>query len=420
MLPALLSLKRPTSRILLVAALLLSANCSSADYPDDIRQVTVLGYQVDRQNWNRGSDWFEKAWKKHHATIWRDQREAYRYHKPVVMFPFEWKQIYNDDSITPTSEQARDHNWKNYRWNNGGADDPIATAKQHPRVKAGDAVIIPKIGFTATATPFPIPRFIKANKDWWWGAGSTSTGPASQEFIRLDIPEVRQHVENVLYAITQKWGSDPAIAMFVFGEYFNGPAEEHPPGFNSTKHKEAVKTILRNVIAKMPRDNNNRRQMLGLASPNFGGSFIRKDIITMGLVPVESNVEPRFPPESFKLTEDQVYYAENGAHLFSKGDSRFYDLGKKFDWSRAPDNPFGYGPHSKNVPLTAEQYMWYRTHIIPTQSIVFGIGPGVGQEDIESAIRKFGRGGTQANNWGGSPRKLEIVSPPEPPSMTFN
>lgn len=407
-------------KLLTLTSLLLYVNCTHAEYPTDIRQVTVLGYQVDRQNWNRGSNWFDEAWTKHHANIWRNQPEAYRFHKAVVMFPFEWKQIYNDDSIVPTASQARDHGWKNYRWNNGGADDPIGIAKKHPRVKAGDAVVLPKIGFSATATPRPLPQFIKSRSDWWWIGGSTSTGPGAQEFLRLDKPEVRQHVENVLYAITQKWGSDPAVLMFAFGEYFNGPPANHPQGFNATKHKEAVKVILNNVIAKMPRDSNGKRQMLGLVSPNFGGNFERNDIITMGLVPVESNVELHFPVEGFQLNANQLYYASKGAHLLSKSDSRFYDLGKKFDWSKAPNNPFGLGPQNKNVPLEAQHYMWYRTHMIPTQSIIFGVGPGVGQSDIEIAIRKFGRGGSMTNQWGVSPILFEGVSPPKPPRMSSN
>ncbi|MGB0849305.1 MAG: hypothetical protein ACPGSM_21395 [Thiolinea sp.] len=399
-----------------LTALLIFAQIVSAAYPTNIRQQTMLGYNIDTQAWSRADvgakTWFEDAWDTHHADRWANQPDAYSQHFAGVMFPFEWKQIYVDDSITPTTSQARDHTWSNYIWNNGGTDDPIGIAKLHARVIAGDAVVIPKIGFSATATPTPVPQFIRDVSSWWWIGGGTSTSPTVQHFIRYDNADVQDHVENVLYAMHQKWGNDPAVAGFIFGEYFNGPSEDHPSGFSAKNHKEGVKTILTNVLAAMPLDSDGKRQMLGLASPTFGGTFVRDDIIDMGLLPVSSNVELVFPPENYALMEDLKYYSDQGAHVLSKGDSRFYDLAKKFDWTDAPSNPNGYGSSDTAVVVDVEDYSWYHCDVVPTHSIFYNTGSGLTQSEINTAISKFGRGGSLASTWCVAPATYSASSAP--------
>lgn len=393
-------------------------------YPTNIREMVVLGQSIDGQHWSRADEgaktWFEDAWDTHIADRWTNQPDAWNEHFVGVFFPFEWKQLYVDHSIVPTPAQARDHTWSNYIFNNGGIDDPIAKAKLHPRVIAGDAVLIPKIGFSATATPSPVPDFIKATSSWWWLGGSTSTGPGTQEFIRYDNADVREHVENVLYALHQKYGSDPAVMMFIFGEYFNGPQADHPSGFSGTAHKEGVKTILVNAIADMPLDGDGKRQMIGLSSPTFGGSFVRDDIIDMGIVPVASNVELIFPPEDYDLLANDLYYVAQGIPILSKNDSRFFDLGNQsFDWSQAPSNPFNLGSGDTSVTPTIEQVFWYRTSVVPTHSMLFNTGDGLSQSDINTAISKYARGGSEVATWGAGPIAYSAASAPGGSSISL-
>lgn len=401
----------------------ITGNAQSSGYPTNIRSMVAFGQSIDGQFWSRADEgaktWFEDAWDTHIADRWDNQPEAWDEHFVGIFFPFEWKQLYVDHSIVPTSVQARDHTWSNYIWNNGGINDPIAKAKLHPRVIAGDAVLIPKIGFSATATPSPVPDFIKATSSWWWLGGSTSTGPGDQEFIRYDNADVRAHVENTLYALHQKYGNDPAVMMFIFGEYFNGPSADHPAGFNATTHKEGVKTILINAIADMPLDSNGKRQMIGLSSPTFGGGFVRDDIINMGICPVASNVELIFPPEGYDLLANDLYYVAQGIPVLSKTDSRFFDLGKTFDWTSAPSNPFGLGSGDTAVQITAEQVLWYRTNIVPTHSILFNTGSGLTQSAINTAISKYARGGSEVATWGAGPIAYSVASSPGGSSISL-
>lgn len=391
------------------------AQIAFAAYPTDIRQKTMLGYNVDGQAWSRenknGKTWFEYAWDTHHADRWGSQPAAYEKHFAAVMFPVEWEQIYTNQNDTPTSAEARDHTWDGYIWNNGGIDDPIAIAKQHPRVAAGDAVIIIKMGFSATATPTPLPNFIKNNNGWWWESFRDDAETDPREHLRFDVTAARQHVEDAFYAMTQKYGNDPAVSMIVFGEYFNGKSQYHPSGLNKTAYKEAVETILDNVITAMPRDGDGKRMMIGLSSPSFGGTFVRDDIIDLGIVPIESNVEMVFPPSDYALTLNAKYWSDEGIHIMSKGDSQFFgsDKQKSFSWADAPQpNPFGFGPDATLRPLGVDQYLWYKGSELPTHSVLFNIGQDeVTQADINDAISKFARGGSEVGTWG--------VSPPEFP-----
>ncbi len=383
-----------------------------------VRQYSAIGVKnTKRDVFNKPTrGWFTTEWKKTMGKVVTDANTcAFEKHYPALVAKFRWSEAYVNDQIKPTRSQARDPNWSNYIWNqkepsSGYVIDGISDALESDLINNGSGIakLSVSIGLSATSDNLLPPGWMRKDKALTWVEGRNNNGKNNNWHVRFDNPVAVDHAEDFLAAFLAKYGNNKGLHSINIGEYYFGQKQYIPSGLDRTKYSLGVKNLWEQMVAAAPRDENGQRINIVQTNPMFASGLTVEDMeaLEIGISTSDTNIS--FPVSSNSVSDAmRKLYDGKKTHVMIAGDARYACQGRRQQWSGTA-NPFGHRKGYSGV-ATPQEILWYHGEAgpVPTHSIFMTIatwcdGPQTTQNFID-AIRKFGRCGTEAHEWGAAP-----------------
>ena len=360
---------------------------------------------------NPSNGWIVKEWNKVLAEVLRDAPGVFCNHYPVLGARAEWSRAYIDQNLKPTHEQAQDPNWSNYIWNQ--REDGITNALNNPLIDNGNGIakLYILIGITATSGQYLPPKWMRDDESLTWEGGKNTSGLVGNFHIRFDNPEAVEHVADFMTAFLKKFGDNTGVHSISLGEYYFGQEKDRPLNLNRNKYFAGARDLWERCVSAAPKDGDGNRVNILQTNPLFGGSVSVDDLEKIGIGMSESDTRLDLPVS--KTPETQALkrlYDGKKVHVMIEGDSRYSRQGRKQTWDDTP-NPFGHKEGYSGIATPQELY-WYHGEKGPAPVYTLILNPADWAEgpqnskNIIDAIKTFGRGGRQSEEWGPSPAAL--------------
>ena len=306
----------------------------------------------------------------------------------VVQTHIRWDRVLVDENAVPTHAQMRDPNWSGYTWNDPSSNaSEIDRMLQAPCVQSGKCKVSIHLSLGATSGANP-PNFM-LNQDLAW------TGEDGLVRVKYYKPEAVQYAQEFTAAALERF-NDSNIGSVKIGEYF--PGDIHPQDYNRDAFIAGYEDYLNYVAANAPKDSNGDRVLIYQSNP-----ITKPGLLEMSDFPRLKMGVAGSDPHMFEIKgtdrERLQYY---GVIPFSlPGDATYVNNAVTVTWDGTP-NPFNHPAGYTAVPTAAERAWYYGSSGKLSQDQEFILSIGIANE-FQSALDRFGPGGTDRARWGGVP-----------------
>lgn len=412
------------STLLLTASIVNAAPCTSGNCVTSQKSFNGVRHYggLGTKNWKKRvfgkttKGWFRTEWNKVMATVVKDHSCALQEHYPTLVGKVHWSEAYIDSSIKPTRAQARDPKWSNYVWNQpeNGNDfvyDGITDAVNDPLIDNGKGIakLAVIVGLTASSDALIPPVWMRKDKSLTWLEPNNVAGKNDHSHVRFDNPVAVDHAADFLTALLAKYGNNKGIHSISLAEYFLGVLSDRPAGLNKDKYLVGVKNLWSKVVQAAPRDADGNRVNIMQFNPLLNAEVTINDLEALGIGISESDTQLHFGDAITRVTATmKKLYDGKKVHVMIGGDARFACQGRRQGWDGTP-NPFGHKNGYSGV-ATPQELFWFHSDKgpVPTHSFFLTIanyckGAPQTSANFIDAIKKFGRCGTETNQWGVAP-----------------